>query len=154
LIAHGTSFFLKNKFGRGYYLTLAKAVSPSNYLIQNDDAKSEILLSKMNDNQVIRTDDNDNYLKSSIKASENDEKMPLESNMTLQETNIHKFVKKWIKNAHLVENIGTEMTYSISNKIEYTQNYESFFEQLEINKDSLGNFFLYFRFFLLNITSF
>ena len=24
LIAHGTSYFLKNKFGRGYYLTLAK----------------------------------------------------------------------------------------------------------------------------------
>lgn len=24
LIAHGTSYFLKNKFGRGYYLTIAK----------------------------------------------------------------------------------------------------------------------------------
>jgi hypothetical protein len=139
LIAHGTSFFLKNKFGRGYYLTLAKAISPSNNLIQNDDEKSEILLSKTN--KVTRTEDSDNYLKSSIKASEDNEKIPLESYMTLQETNIHKFVKKWVNNALLVENIGTEMTYSISNKIEYTQSYESFFEQLEINKDSLGNFF-------------
>ena len=37
LIAHGTSFFLKNNFGRGYYLTISKKKTS----LTGDDAQSE-----------------------------------------------------------------------------------------------------------------
>lgn len=40
LIAHGTSYFLKNKFGRGYYLTIAKKPLDSDYDVANPSAVS------------------------------------------------------------------------------------------------------------------
>ena len=66
------------------------------------------------------------------------EQNALKTLITLQDKRIHEFVKKRIDNAILVENIGSEMTYSISNKLEYTKQYESFFHQIETNMDNLG----------------
>ena len=50
-----------------------------------------------------------------------------------QDLKINEFVKSRFTNAFLVENIGTEMTYSISNRVEHTKNYEKYFFQLERN---------------------
>ena len=72
----------------------------------------------------------------------------LEKNFTLNDKKIDEFIKSKINNAMLVENIGTEMTYSISNKTEHTKNYENFFHQIEENMDNLGCYLL--LCFLLN----
>jgi len=55
-----------------------------------------------------------------------------------QDMKIHEFVKSRFTNAFLVENIGTEMTYSISNKVEFTKKYEKYFLELERSLNSLG----------------
>jgi hypothetical protein len=62
----------------------------------------------------------------------------LESLSSHQDLMLNEFIKKRIPNAILIENIGTEMTYSISNKLEYTRVYESFFHDLEMNMEHLG----------------
>lgn len=61
-------------------------------------------------------------------------------NFTFNDKKIDEFIKEKISNAMLVENIGTEMTYSISNKTEHTKNYENFFHDIEKNMESLGKF--------------
>jgi hypothetical protein len=37
-----------------------------------------------------------------------------------------------------VENIGSEMTFSVSNKAEFTKDYEEYFSQIEANMNELG----------------
>lgn len=66
------------------------------------------------------------------------EKKALESLVSEQDTQLHAFITQRIKKAILVENIGSEMTYSISNNPEYTKDYESFFRELEQNMDRFG----------------
>ena len=75
--------------------------------------------------------------KEHVDDDENEQKA-LNTLQSLQDKKIHEFIKREINNAILVENIGTEMTYSISNKIEDTKNYENFFHKLENNMNNLG----------------
>lgn len=132
LISHGTSYFLKNRFGRGYYLTFAKK--------QQDDAASSTNISS---NESNFTDDTtaklitENHINksSNLMLSADD---ALNSLKTQTDLNIHEFVKQRFSNASLVENIGTEMTYAISNKKEFTKDYEDYFSQIEANMDRLG----------------
>ena len=110
-------------------MTLAKKDST---LAQVDS--KEINLNQSTSTNVSKQSEDD------IVKEDQDEKA-LESLFTLRDKNIHLFIKSRIKNAILVENIGSEMTYSISNKEDYTKTYESFFQQIEQNKDNLGNLF-------------
>ena len=106
-------------------------------------------LNKSNDNLIEPKDliDNilsqkgaeENRLVSTEEDSLNDENI-LKRNFTFNDKKIHDFVKNKINNAILVENVGTEMTYSISNKKEHTKNYESFFHEIEKNMNDLGWF--------------
>lgn len=66
------------------------------------------------------------------------EKKALDSLVSEQDTQLHAFITQRIKKAILVENIGSEMTYSISNNPEYTKDYEGFFRELEQNMDRFG----------------
>jgi ATP-binding cassette subfamily A (ABC1) protein 1 len=66
------------------------------------------------------------------------EQAVLNSLQTEQDKRINEFIKQRIPNSILVENIGTEITYSISNKLEHTKNYERVFAQLEANRNRLG----------------
>jgi signal recognition particle GTPase len=172
LIAHGTSYFLKNKFGRGYYLTFAKKTptfetneSPVPMDIDYDqpslrsnisiDSGRNSLSEELNvikqeiielDNPKCSVDeegDDEETLESFEKSQKKNEENALKTLVTTQDMRIHEFVKKEIENSILIENIGTEMTYSISNKIEYTKNYENFFQKIENKMDYLGrsNFF-------------
>ena len=164
LVAHGTSFFLKNNFGRGYYLTFAKHKN-------NSGISSSSSSSIMNDNFSLPTIDSvDSGVASlsssyssaaqlnkakltrlqTIQSAEDLSATDLEESMRENEKNILKimqdpqdlkineFVKSRFTNAFLVENIGTEMTYSISNRVEHTKNYEKYFFQLERNAEMLG----------------
>lgn len=60
----------------------------------------------------------------------------LKSLHTLQDINIHKFIKRRFKSAVLIENIGSKMTYSISNSL--GPNFERNFNNLEVNLTKLG----------------
>jgi hypothetical protein len=55
-----------------------------------------------------------------------------------QDIRIHEFIKSKMPNACLIQNVGSELTYSISNKPEFTRHYNKFFNQLEINSNKLG----------------
>lgn len=182
LIAHGTSYFLKNKFGRGYYLTIAKkqltdsydipAISPSSTSSESSssssrDSGARSLSSLSEENSSTGTtkvekkppspqfrpspdtslaDDDDDeeidmedFEKSQLKNEQN----LLASLSTQQDIQINAFIKSKIPSAILVENIGTEMTYSISNKPEFTKHYEKIFSSLEsamprLTIDSIG----------------
>ena len=54
------------------------------------------------------------------------EKKALDSLTSEQDLQLHEFITKRIRKATLIENIGSEMTYSISNNPEYTKSYEAF----------------------------
>lgn len=175
LIAHGTSYFLKNKFGRGYYLTIAKtpdnqlathppsAISPastSSSSSQDSGAHSLSSLSEENTNSTnsktssekkspspnmphqwyssgeMSFNDDENEaeeidMEDFEKAQLKNEQELLASLSSQQDIRINQFIKSKIPSALLVENIGTEMTYSISNKPEHTKHYEKIFNSLE-----------------------
>nr|QNH67855.1 ATP-binding cassette transporter subfamily A member 1-like protein X1 [Brachionus rotundiformis] len=158
LIAHGTSYFLKQKFGKGYYLTFAKKnlANEDNLLVPNgsrtgsgesSDSGARSLYSFNTDpspNQTRRSsngilEDNEEIDLDNFETEQLEkEKILLRSLETTQDINLTEFVKSRIHNAILVENIGSEMTFSISNKSEFTKNYEKFFQQVESNMDTLG----------------
>jgi len=87
---------------------------------------------------VGEEDGDEETLESFEKSQKKNEENALKTLVTSQDMRIHEFVKNEIENSILIENIGTEMTYSISNKIEYTKNYENFFQRIENKMDSLG----------------
>jgi ATP-binding cassette, subfamily A (ABC1), member 1 len=125
LKAHGTSYFLKNTFGRGYYLTIAKKP------LDNNDNDSTLT--------TITPNSTDSGVSSLIENEDRLNEEQILKNMTdYQDLRINNFIKKKFPNAILTENIGTEITYSISNKIEFTQTYEKCFSQLESNMNDLG----------------
>jgi ATP-binding cassette subfamily A (ABC1) protein 1 len=142
LIAHGTSYFLKHKYGRGYYVTFAKKQLSNEefkaFNENNNDSNSNKSFSSdsgMSSNSIfpvneIQTDQHN--------IESNDEQKILETLKSNQDKEIHRFFTSIVDNAILVENLGTEMTYSISNKPDYTKSYEKSFHQLEQNTDRLG----------------
>lgn len=175
LISHGTGYFLKNKFGRGYYLTFAKsqrddddslntneAISSSSSGPSSDsgarslstmsDSKSSASEEHTYDNKVDTSsampnakadilnmsNGDDDSMESFEEIQRRNEENALKTLISKQDKNIHEFVKHRIENAVLVQNIGSEMTFSISNKPEFTKNYEKFFHQLELNMDKLA----------------
>ena len=168
LVAHGTSYFLKNKFGRGYYMTLAKkTLSPPtnqdsdqtnpepNTSFSSDSGVASSHSSNLNksnenlnepkdfvENNLSQERGGENRVVTTTTAEEDslNGENNLKRNFTFNDKKIHDFVKNKISNAILVENVGTEMTYSISNKIEHTKNYESFFHEIEKNMSDLGEF--------------
>ena len=156
MIAHGTSYFLKNKFGRGYYLTLAKKKSiETNMSIDQEASQHDQTMEKEEqesgggggggggDVSNLKFKDKQMYLTSEkmenfVEAQLKKEQEALRTLVSEQDKSIHQFIKREIDNAILVENIGTEMTYSISNKLDYTKDYERFFSKLENNMNNLG----------------
>ena len=133
LVAHGTASFLKTKFGRGYYLTIAKkpmtTYEPRS--LKNPSSKLVESLRKPEE-------DEEDVLDEIEKAQLKKEEAALNSLTNQHDIQIHQFIKSHIANATLVENIGLEMTYSISNKIEFTKNYENFFHEIELNMEQLA----------------
>jgi ATP-binding cassette subfamily A (ABC1) protein 1 len=173
LIAHGTSYFLKHKYGRGYYLTFAKKqltneefkelnVNHNHFDVHstkssssdsgmstdskgskastpnNEDDEKKSFLHKQNDIDVVDGTDEDEQSESFEKMQLINSRKALETLKSDQDKEIHSFVTSRIENAILVENVGTEMTYSISNKPEYTKSYETYFNQFEKNMSRLG----------------
>ncbi|RNA31837.1 ATP-binding cassette sub-family A member 1, partial [Brachionus plicatilis] len=156
LIAHGTSYFLKQKFGKGYYLTFAKKslanepdlVMPNRLTTDSglsSDSGARSLYSFGTDSNPTRRSSNDTLDQNEEIDLDNFEREQLEKEEKLvnsldkaQDIGLCKFVKDRIENAILVENIGSEMTFSISNRPEFTKNYEKFFQQVESNMDHLG----------------
>ena len=156
LIAHGTSYFLKQKFGKGYYLTFAKKsvqidenLENSNQFTvdsgQSSDSGARSLYSFNTDSDPARSSSNETQEENEEIDLENFEREQLDNEeklvnslKTIQDVNLCRFVKDQIHDAILVENIGSEMTFSISNKPEHTKNYEKFFQKIESNMDTLG----------------
>ncbi|CAF0791152.1 unnamed protein product [Brachionus calyciflorus] len=148
LIAHGTSYFLKQKFGKGYYLTFAKKsvidedklnipISPSGSF--DSGARSLSSFSgETNQTSQVSTEIEEINFESYERQQLKNEDTLIKSLSTTQDINLCNFVKSKIENAILVENIGSEMTFSISNQVEFTRNYEKFFQQVESNMENLG----------------
>lgn len=139
LIVHGTSFFLKNQFGQGYYLTIAKKQ------VEGSDTESgqfDVNKSTSSDN-LVNTDmvSIDDKLNDGFGANEQvaQKEERLVSELTSkQDKTIYEFIKERISSALLVENIGQEMTFSISNHPDSTKGYEGFFKEIEANAVQLG----------------
>jgi hypothetical protein len=145
LIAHGSSYFLKNKFGRGYYLTVSK----NNTKTEIDSMRESSSSSDSGAGSLYTITDSDktsteNSLKLDAQTKEEfeAEQMKLEDQLVktlgLKDQRINEFIKTQLPNAILVQSIGTELTYSISNKKEYTKMYGKFFHELEANMPQLG----------------
>lgn len=83
-------------------------------------------------------DENDDFMDDLEELKRKNEEMLLQALSSEKDKAIHEFVTEHIPNATLVENIGAEMTYSISNKPEFTRSYEKVFRQIEKNMDSIG----------------
>ena len=149
---------MKNKFGRGYYLTLAKKKSLETQMSIDQEASQhdqtmekeeeqegvgDVSNLKFKDKQMYLTNEKvENFVEAQLKK----EQEALRTLVSEQDKSIHQFVKREIDNAILVENIGTEMTYSISNKLDYTKDYERFFGKLENNMNKLGMYKVFFWF--------
>ncbi len=169
LIAHGTSYFLKNRFGRGYYLTIAKKPlfedDKNDLTLRNDNLRDNHSVQGRSSadsglpdyNSVVNLEGIDvieegekgvdGVSSSSGSGSSLDEiemiqkrkeKMCVEALSSKQDLNLYEFVSSRVESARLVENIGLEMTFTISNKGENTKSYEKFFQELEENLESLG----------------
>ena len=82
------------------------------------------------------------YLIAKVSASSSNQEINAAANpsnlITQQDHFIYEFVKKKFQNALLVENIGCEMTFSVSNKAQFTKDYETYFSQIEANMNELG----------------
>ena len=147
----GSSFSLKNKYGRGYYLTLIKK-EISNESAETSEINNNSLLDVPNDNASTSTDSRMtefDSLKSDSSIIENVDDIEdiksiqnqtdaLKTLRNPQDISIYKFIKSRIGNAVLFENIGNEMTFTISNKQQYTKDYEQFFRDIESNLEVLG----------------
>ncbi len=127
LNVHGTSFFLKKHFGQGYYLTLTKKQ------LESGETSKPMTSSTSSDNLIENSSDAAVEIDTIGK-----EKLLVDSLATKQDRTIYDFVKDMIPSATLTENIGQEMTFSISNQVEATKNYENFFKELEGNAGQLG----------------
>ena len=98
------------------------------------DSRSNELDSLKSDSSIIETNSEENEERKSLKNQLD----TLKSLTKPQDIMIHKFVKSRIANAILFENIGNEMTFTISNKQQYTKDYEQFFRDIESNLEELG----------------
>jgi ATP-binding cassette subfamily A (ABC1) protein 1 len=114
LVAHGTPYFLKNKFGQGYFLTICKQP-----FYEPDDCQIE---------KLKNLSENDSSLFQDSLLDKNN----------IQDLLIHIFITKKFENANLIENNSSEITYSISNKSGFTKSYGKCFEELENNMNCLG----------------
>jgi len=124
LIAHGTGLFLKQKFGPGYYLTFSKKKT-------NDESKNNDLDLIIPNDEIVTINNNINT------------KEPIDTLLTQQDKELYQFIKDKFHNATLIENIGTEITFSVSNQPEFTKNYETYFKEIEnnmmrLNIDGMG----------------
>jgi len=156
---------LKNRFGRGYYLTIAKKPIVGDGVDAEDsksiasggggsgssEGGSSSTDSGLPDyNSVVNlegveiTESGDGRsaggtsLDEVEAAQRQKEKLAVESLSSKQDLCLYEFVMKHVANARLVENIGLEMTFTISNQGEFTKSYEKFFRELEANVNSLG----------------
>nr|QUF59424.1 ATP-binding cassette transporter Abca1-like2 [Brachionus angularis] len=131
LIAYGSPYFLKKKFGNGYYLTFAK----------------KSLISQLNDQESVNSDQTfdlglkNPYFKSSMNNLDFEIETGFNSNEDLhenQEQNLEEFLKSKIKNCILIENNCTETTFSIPNDPNEMKNYPEVFNYIEENMEKLG----------------
>ena len=60
------------------------------------------------------------------------------NSLSPQDKKIDDFIKSQMPNACLIQSIGSELTYSISNKPEFTRTYHKFFTSLETSAEKLG----------------
>ena len=104
----------------------------NNTSASNEDSGVVPFSSKQKKDFSIDENDMENF----EKIQSINEEAALKTLLSAQDKNINEFVKKQIENAILVENIGTEMTFSISNKPEHTKNYEAFFRSIEKNMNN------------------
>ena len=123
LIAYASSDYLKNKFGRGYYLTLSKKES-------NHEIRDRIIYPNHTVNEESLNSNDGNLEDVDVE----DEFYKIEKNIfetTLVNRKINDFVKSRLKNAILVKNSNSEMVYSISKQPKDTIKYGKFFSELE-----------------------
>ena len=168
LVAHGTSYFLKHKFGRGYYLTLIKKQQQQQQISTDDDTTP---LGET-DSTKASSSSSDSGARSLSSYADSKEKLPtspagfgpLYESMELksgssdsghsaassnssstedklttrQDVAIDALVRQLIPSAMLVANIGNEMTYSISSSAESTKTYQRCFATLEASQEALA----------------
>ncbi|CAF0739890.1 unnamed protein product [Brachionus calyciflorus] len=131
LISHGSTYFLKKKFGNGYYLTLAKK---SNF---SEDSNSQKTLSlDFKKNRLSEKIENFDEI---INETEIDEQEKISHELDdSQDKLINNFITSKIKEAILVENNCSEITYSIPYSTKSDNNYKNIFNEIEENMTRLG----------------
>jgi ATP-binding cassette subfamily A (ABC1) protein 1 len=135
LIADATSYYLKNKFGRGYYLTLSKKRYTNEGTEKHNSTEYSGVKTSSTDIS-LQNSINDNYL-----VNIEDEFHKVEDHLlktTVIDKPTNEFIKSRIENAILIKNNVSEMVYSISNKPEYTKKYSKVFKELEKRKHSFN----------------
>lgn len=150
LIAHGTSQFLKNKYGHGYQLVLSKNFDDESIETQPVDM-TEVNLTVdsaiTESNKISSSSSTPSLVPSSTSSPDSgiqstQSTLPIiretEFNLTTREQRIDDFIKSQLPGARLHSMKGAEMVYRISNKPEDTRTYDQFFTKLESNLDLLG----------------
>ena len=141
LIAYGTSYFMKNQFGSGYYLTLVKKQLELNPKHEKESipvkitGSSETKAHSLDMDRIAKTATD---LLENFKATPINEEERVLKSLSPHDKIIDQFIRARMPSARLVQNMGAEIVYSISNNPEFTCTYNKFFAKLEKNTERLG----------------
>ena len=128
LIAHATSYYLKNKYGRGYYLIISKKreIETNSRIVSSNASRSKNRTEFKNSKLTLNVVDDYHQTEQHLLAT------------TSIDQAVHGFIKSRIESSILIKNNPFEMIYSISNKPEDTQKYGEVFKELENQKNELN----------------
>lgn len=118
LIAFGSPYFLKKKFGNGYYLTFAKKPLITSSL--EECSQNTLSIRKFRSEKILESFELD-----SLESDQSDKCLT-------------DYMANKLPNAILVDKNCSQITYSIPNDSESTKMYEKIFSDMENNMSSLG----------------
>ncbi|XP_013414368.2 LOW QUALITY PROTEIN: ATP-binding cassette sub-family A member 1-like [Lingula anatina] len=143
----GSSLFLKNKYGSGYYLTMVKANSDEKPADRPVTALSNRTVSDIKAQFVSEKDEgvadmSDTGSKSEHSDSDQSATPPPEYEDPVpcvkDSSDVAVFVQKFIPSAKLVEDMGTELCFQLPEEGTHTGAFEALFRALESNLTKLG----------------
>ncbi|KAL3869286.1 hypothetical protein ACJMK2_041989, partial [Sinanodonta woodiana] len=147
LVCCGSSLFLKNRYGNGYYLTLVR----SNEIDEDEILMKEMMPSRPTSAVSVRTvvdvqpmvneNEDEGYVEN--KSDESDPPTPPTESASgmvpgFGVSRITAFVQKYVNNASLKEDNPTELTYQLPAVSAYNGDFERLFSELEFCHNDLG----------------
>lgn len=144
----GSSLFLKNRYGNGYYLTLVRsdkdideeAILKEQLMVNNSRPMSAGSVRTVTSVVPSVTMDNEDEGYADGK-SDSDPPTPPSDDTTFLGFSVKKissFIKKFVPEAHLIEDNMTELCYQMPTEAAHRGDFEKLFQELERSHSDLG----------------